>query len=278
MNCDIDSYRQKVEQTVAYLAERIAETPEILIILGTGLDSLDELVEPSLVIPYREIPGFPEATEAGYAGSLVFGRSSGRSMAVLRGRFHYYEGYSARELTLPLRVLSLLGAEVLVVTNGAGGLNLDFEPGALMIIRDHLNFIPDNPLRGPNIDEWGIRFPDLSAPYDNNLAALAEHAAKKLGMTNVVSGVYGAISGPSLETPTETRYLRNCGIDAVGMSTVPEVIVARHASMRVLGVSVIANVNDPDNFKPILLEEVVANCRLASSRLADLIGAVIPEI
>jgi purine-nucleoside phosphorylase len=147
-----------------------------------------------------------------------------------------------------------------------------------MIIEDHLNFIPDNPLRGPNIDEWGLRFPDLSVAYDRGFIELAYKAAEKLGLRNVVSGVYGAIPGPSLETPAETRYLRNCGIDAVGMSTVPEVIVARHASMRVLGLSVIANVNDPDRQKPIVLEEVVACCRAASVALADLVAAVVSEI
>ncbi|MFN2366209.1 MAG: purine-nucleoside phosphorylase, partial [Desulfurivibrionaceae bacterium] len=200
------------------------------------------------------------------------------SVAVLQGRFHYYEGYSARELTLPLRVMALLGAGVLVVTNVAGGLNLDFAPGSLMIIRDHLNFIPDNPLRGANIDEWGLRFPDLSTPYDEVLRSLAVRAAARLRLAGVVTGVYGAIAGPSLETPAETRYLRNCGIDAVGMSTTPEVIVARHASMRVLGLSVIANVNDPDNFQPVLFEDVVAGSRQALTRLTDLIAGIVVAI
>ncbi|MFO7606790.1 MAG: purine-nucleoside phosphorylase [Desulfurivibrionaceae bacterium] len=274
----MDSYRLQVEKAVAYLAERISEPPEITIILGTGLGSLGEAVKPSLIVPYREIPGFPRATVAGHAGNLIFGRLAGRSVAVLQGRFHYYEGYSARELTLPLRVMALLGAGILVVTNVAGGLNLDFAPGSLMIIRDHLNFIPDNPLRGANIDEWGIRFPDLSTPYDEELRSLAARAAARLGLAEVVTGVYGAIAGPSLETPAETRYLRSCGIDAVGMSTTPEVIVAKHASMRVLGLSVIANVNDPDNFQPVLFEDVVAGSRQALTRLTDLIAGIVVEI
>jgi purine-nucleoside phosphorylase len=278
MDCGIYSFRQRVERAVSYLAEKIIEPPEIVIILGTGLGSLNELVKPTLTLPYRDIPGFPEATGAGHAGNLILGRLAGRSVALLNGRFHYYEGYSARELTLPLRVIALLGAGVMIVTNAAGGLNLDFAPGSLMIIRDHLNFIPDNPLRGPNIDEWGLRFPDLSAAYDGNLRSLAARSAVKLGLANVVTGVYGAIAGPSLETPAETRYLRGCGIDAIGMSTTPEVIVANHASMRVLGVSVIANLNDPENFQPVLLEDVIANSSLAAARLAGLLAEVVSGI
>jgi len=175
-------------------------------------------------------------------------------------------------------VLALLGANTLIVSNAAGGLNPDFEAGSLMIIRDHLNFIPDNPLRGINIDEWGLRFPDLSDAYDNELIDRAYCAIEKLGLTRVNSGVYGAIPGPSLETPAETRYLRDCGIDAVGMSTTLEVIVARHTQMRVLGVSVIANVNDPDNFKPITIENVIAQTEKASEQLARLVVEVITEM
>ncbi|MDF1577630.1 MAG: purine-nucleoside phosphorylase [Desulfurivibrionaceae bacterium] len=278
MDNDIYSYRLRVEAAVAHLAERVGDPPEITIILGTGLGDLGDRIEPSLIIPYREIPGFPWTTVAGHAGNLLIGRLAGRAVAVLQGRFHYYEGYSARELTLPVRVMALLGAGVLVVTNVAGGLNLDFAPGSLMIIRDHLNLIPDNPLRGINIDEWGLRFPDLSAAYDEDLRKLAGRVAGKLGLADVVTGIYGAIPGPSLETPAETRYLRHCGIDAVGMSTTPEVIVANHASMRVLGVSVIANVNDPDDFQPIRLEDVITNSRLALPRLADFLTGIVAEI
>jgi purine-nucleoside phosphorylase len=173
--------------------------------------------------------------------------------------------------------MALLGASSLVVANAAGGLNPDFAAGSLMVIRDHINFIPDNPLRGANIDAWGPRFPDLSDAYDKELLGLTRRAAERLGITNFSAGVYGAIPGPSLETPAETRYLRGCGIDAVGMSTTPEVIVARHASMRVLGVSVIANVNDPDNFQPIILEDVIARTEQAAGQLARLLAEIIPE-
>ncbi len=277
MDDDIFSYRLQVEKAVAYLGEKIAESPEIVIAIGTGLGSLADLVESSLVVPYEEIPCFPQATVTSHAGNLVFGKLAGRSVVVLQGRCHYYEGYSTRELTLPLRVMALLGADSLVVANAAGGLNPDFSAGSLMFIRDHINFIPDNPLRGGNIDEWGPRFPDLSDAYDKELLGLACLAAERLGLAHVSAGVYGAIPGPSLETPAETRYLRQCGIDAVGMSTVPEVIVARHASMRVLGVSVIANVNDPDSLRPIILEDVIARTELVAGQLTKLIIEVIPE-
>ena len=271
------SYQLQVEKAVAYLGARIPESPEIVIALGTGLGSLADLVESPLVIPYAEIPSFPQAQVVSHAGNLVFGKLAGRSVVILQGRCHYYEGYSTRELTLPLRVMALLGADSLVVANAAGGLNPDFAVGSLMIIRDHINLIPDNPLRGANNDAWGPRFPDLSAAYDKELIGLVRCGAERLGIANLTTGVYGAISGPSLETPAETRYLRDCGIDAIGMSTVPEVIVARHASMRVLGLSVIANINDPDHFQPIILEDVIARTEQVVGQLTTLITEVIPE-
>ena len=278
MDQDILAYRQRVEGAVDFLKERIAEPPEVVIILGTGLGSLAGKIESSRVFPYDDLPGFPKSTVTGHAGNLVCGHLAGRPVAVLQGRLHYYEGYSAREVTMPLRVLSLLGARTLVVSNAAGGLDPDLRPGSLMVIRDHINLIPDNPLRGPNIDEWGLRFPDLSHAYDRELVQLTINSAERLGLHNVTTGVYGAIPGPSLETPAETRYLRNCGMDAVGMSTVPEVIVACHAAMKVLGISVIANVNDPDNFKPIILEEVVACTEKAADRLSSLLLRVLPDL
>jgi purine-nucleoside phosphorylase len=251
-------YRKKVEESVSFLRERTGTTPGVVIILGTGLGALVDSIEIDTLLPYEEIPHFPRATVPGHHGNLILGTLCCRAVAVLQGRFHYYEGYSTRELTLPLRVLSRLGAETLLLTNAAGGLNPGYSSGTIMVIRDHLNFIGENPLRGANIEAWGPRFPDLSEPYDKKLMGVALHCAAKLPKTKVTSGVYAAIPGPSLETPAETRFLRAAGADAVGMSTVPEVIVAKHASMRVLGLSAIANVNDPDNFAPILLEEIIA--------------------
>lgn len=274
----MESFKQRVAEAVVFLRDRMVEVPEIVLVLGTGLSGLAERIESPVVLPYAEIPNFPEATVASHAGNLIFGRLCGRPVAVLQGRFHYYEGYSSRELTMPIRVLALLGAKILIVSNSAGGLNPAFAPGTLMVLRDHLNFIPDNPLRGPNVEAWGPRFPDLSAPYDRRLIDTTLACVARQQISQVATGVYVAIPGPSLETPAETRYLRQCGADAVGMSTVPEVIVAIHAGMRVLGLSVVANVNDPDNLKPIILEEIIEETKRAEERLSRLLLAVLPEI
>ena len=261
-----------------FLRDRLSELPKVVLVLGTGLGQLAGRIERPTMLPYEAIPHFPRSTVKSHAGILVCGELGGKTVAILQGRFHYYEGYSTRESTFPLRVLALLGADTLLVTNAAGGLNPDFEPGTLMVIRDHLNFIPDNPLRGPNVDDWGPRFPDLSEPYDPGLIEKAQTCAAQHNIPRVTSGVYVAIPGPSLETPAETRYLRNCGADGVGMSSVPEVIVARHAGMRVLGISVVANVNDPDNFEPILIDDIIARARETEPRLQRLVVETIKVI
>jgi purine-nucleoside phosphorylase len=268
---EMQEYKTQVEDSVSFLKGKITRPPAVVIILGTGLGSLIDSMEITARLPYQDIPYFPRSTVPGHHGNLIFGILSGQDVAVLQGRFHYYEGYSTRELTLPLRVLSLLGADTLVVTNAAGGLNPDYTPGTIMVIRDHLNFIGENPLRGANIEEWGPRFPDLSEPYDKNLMAAAMRSAEKMHLPNVTSGVYAAIPGPSLETPAETRFLRTAGADAVGMSSVPEVIVAKHAGIRVLALSAIANVNDPDNFVPILLDDIIRAAEEIEPALQELI-------
>lgn len=275
---EIGDYRRRVDETVSFFKGLLPVRPEVVLMLGTGLGGLAEHINKNLVLPYADIPNFPRSTVASHAGNLVVGTLCGHRVVVFQGRFHYYEGYSTRELTFPVRVFSLLGASALIVSNAAGGLNPDFKPGTLMVIRDHINLIPENPLRGPNIDEWGPRFPDLSAPYDATLISKAFSCADTLGMENVAGGVYVAIPGPSLETPAETRYLRNCGADAVGMSTVPEVIVAKHAGMRVLGISVVSNVNDPDNFQPIILEEIIAKTREAEADFLRLLLAILEQL
>jgi purine-nucleoside phosphorylase len=272
---DMINYKRKVDETVSFLQHQIKTCPSVVIILGTGLGSLIDSIEVDTLLPYNKIPHFPRPTVPGHQGNLVFGTLNSRVVAVLQGRFHYYEGYSTRELTLPLRALSLLGADTLVVTNAAGGLDPDYRSGTIMVIRDHLNFIGENPLRGPNIDDWGPRFPDLSEPYDKKLIDTTLQCAEKLHMDNVTTGVYVAIPGPSLETPAETRFLRNAGADAVGMSSVPEVIVARHAAMKVLGLSAVANVNDPDNFAPILLDDIIRAAAAIEPALQQLIVEVL---
>jgi purine-nucleoside phosphorylase len=268
---DIIRHKQQVEEATAFLRTQLPVMPTVLIQLGTGLGSITKAMTSSISIPYTKIPHFPCSTVTSHAGNLVCGSLAGQVVAVLQGRFHYYEGYSAREVGFPIRVLSLLGVKTAIITNASGGLNPIWQPGTIMIFRDHLNLLPDNPLRGPNVDAWGPRFPDLSQPYSLVLRELAKQSAQKLGLHNVQSGTYVCISGPSLETPAETRMLRQLGADAVGMSSVPEVITAIHAGMHVLGLSVVANVNDPDNFAPILIEDIVDAAQQAEPRLQQLI-------
>jgi purine-nucleoside phosphorylase len=275
---DMQDYKKKVEETVSFLNDKIKTPPAVVIILGTGLGGLIDVIDVDTLLPYERVPHFPSSTVPGHHGNLIFGTLCNRNVAVLQGRFHYYEGYSTRELTFPLRTLSQLGADTLVVTNAAGGLHPDYNPGTIMVIRDHLNFIGENPLRGANIDDWGPRFPDLAEPYDKRLISTTLQCAEKLHMANVTTGVYIAIPGPSLETPAENRFLRLAGADAVGMSSVPEVIVARHASMRVLGLSVIANVNDPDNLRPILLDDIIKSAGDTEPALQELIKEVLKVI
>ncbi|MCI5223320.1 MAG: purine-nucleoside phosphorylase [Candidatus Electrothrix sp. AR4] len=275
---DITSHKQQVEEAVTFLRSRLPRVPEILIQLGTGLGGLAGAMEDSITIPYEEIPGFPCSTVTSHAGNLVCGSLAGKPCAILQGRFHYYEGYSAREVSFPVRVLSLLGVRTAIITNASGGLNTSWQAGTIMIFKDHINQLPDNPLRGPNVEEWGPRFPDFSEPYRPELRELAWQAARKLKLFEVMDGIYVCIPGPSLETPAETRLLRQCGADAVGMSSVPEIITALHGGLRVLGLSVVANVNDPDNFVPILLEDIVEAANQAEPKLQKMLLEIVREL
>ena len=271
-------YQQRVEEAVAFLRERISEPPEVVVQLGTGLGGLAGAMQAVTSFAYTEIPHFPQSTVQSHDGRLVFGTLAGRRTAILQGRFHCYEGYAAREVALPIRVLALLGARTAIITNASGGLNPSFQPGTIMVLADHINLLPDNPLRGPNVDAWGERFPDLSSPYDPDLRRLALDLGRRLGLAEVCSGTYVCVPGPSLETPAETRYLRLIGADAVGMSSVPEILVALHAGLRVLGLSVVANVNDPDHFQPIRIEEIIAAARRAEPRLQQLLINTLAEL
>ena len=271
-------YYQKVKESFEYLKkEGDGFINEVILTLGTGLSSIGERINVKKAWKYNEIPNFPVSTVETHAGRLIFGELEGKKVAVLQGRFHYYEGYSAKELTFPLRVLTQFKPKVYLVSNSAGGLNLNFKPGDLMIIKDHINLIPDNPLRGKNYEEWGERFPDMSQAYDRELRELFKKVAEDEG-EEVKEGVYVGVPGPSLETPAETRFLRMIGADAVGMSTTLEVIVAVHAGLKTLGISVISNVNDPDNFKPILFSEVVEQSKKAEKRLEKLIRVFLREL
>lgn len=229
-----------LNDTKKHLLEIIKEPPELGIILGSGLGSLAELVQDEIVIPYKEIPHFPVSTVQGHSGRLVVGSLSTRRVMVLQGRFHYYEGYEMHEVTFPVRLMKAMGMQGLIVTNAAGGINEDYCPGDIVILQDHINLMGNNPLKGSNISTQGPRFPDLSEAYDPKWREVALRLMADLGL-KAQQGVYAALSGPSYETPAEIRYLRTIGADLVGMSTVPEVIVANHGGMRVLGISCVTN-------------------------------------
>ncbi len=274
---EVKEYVKRVNDAVEYLKGKISESPRIAIILGSGLGGIAEAVEEPISIPYSEIPGFPVSTAPGHKGELVFGKLHGKSVVLMNGRFHYYEGYSMKEVTFPIRVFQLLGVEVLIVTNAAGGLNPDFQVGVPMIIVDHINLMGDNPLIGPNVDEWGPRFPDMSEAYDKDLVKLALEVAKELGI-KVFQGVYVGLAGPNFETAAEYRMLRKLGADAVGMSTVPEVIVAKHGGLKVLGLSAITDKGDPDNLQPLTAEEVLENAERAGRAMAKIISEVVRRL
>jgi purine-nucleoside phosphorylase len=272
------TYKEKVEECVEYLRKMLPRTPRTIIQLGTGLGGFAEKVQAEITIPYAKIPHFPLSTVSSHHGNLILGHIGDHVVAVLQGRVHYYEGYSTREVAFPVRVLSRLGVENLIFTNAAGGLNPLFTPGSIMVIRDHLNFLGENPLRGPNIDDWGPRFPDLSEPYHPGMIKTAFDSAGRCTLKNVISGVYACIAGPSLETAAETRWLRQAGADAVGMSSIPEALVAVHAGLKVLGLSVISNINNPDMFKPILLEDIIEIAGKVEPRLEKLIIDILANI
>ena len=275
---DMVEHQHQVEAAVAFLRQRIAEPPEVLIQLGTGLGELAKAMEDACTLAYEEIPHFPCSTVASHAGNLVIGRLAGKRTAILQGRFHYYEGYSAREVAFPIRVLALLGAKTAIITNASGGLNPAFQPGTLMVFADHLNLLGDNPLRGPNIDAWGPRFPDLSTPYAPELRQLALDVATRLGLEETTSGTYVCIPGPSLETPAETRMYRVIGADAIGMSTVPEAIAAHHMGIKILGISCLTNKNLPDCMAATSHEEILAQANASAAALGALLSALVPQL
>jgi len=267
---EIARYVEDVKTAARYIEEKISQPPKLAIILGSGLGDVSESLEQSFVIPYDEIPGFPTSTAPGHKGELLFGLISGEPTMLMSGRFHYYEGYSMRVATFPVRVMQELGVETLIITNASGGLDPNFDVGHPMIIRDQINFMGDSPLIGPNVDEWGPRFPDMSEPYDRELVDIALQSAKELGI-GIYEGIYVGVAGPNFETPAELRMLRRFGADAVGMSTVPEVIIARHAGIRVLGISAITDRAVPDDLKPLTAEEVLEAAKRTGSKISTII-------
>lgn len=266
-----------IDEAAEYIASRIETKPEILLILGSGLGVLGDGLERSVIIPYRDIPHFPVTTVEGHAGELVIGRMQGRQVALMRGRFHLYEGHEPERTTLPVRVMKALGVKLLLVTNAAGGINLGYEPGDLMIISDHINLTGRNPLIGPNDNELGVRFPDMSEAYSRRLREIAKVSASELGF-EVREGVYVGLLGPNYETPTEIRMLRTLGADVVGMSTVSEVIVARHAGIEVLGISCISNMAAGILDQPLSHDEVLETCAKVNDKFISLVMALLPKM
>jgi purine-nucleoside phosphorylase len=269
--------RERVEAAAAVVRERFDRKPDAAIILGTGLGALARDIKVEATLAYPDIPGFPRATVESHAGRLLCGTLGGRTVMAMQGRFHRYEGYSLQQVSFPIRVLRALGADTLLVSNACGGMNPVWSPGDLMLIADHINLLGDNPLLGPNDDELGPRFPDMSEPYDPQLRAIARRVASREGIT-LREGVYVAVTGPNLETRAEYRMLRLMGADVVGMSTVPEVIVAVHAGMRVLGVSIITDQCLPDALEPATLEKIVAVANRAEPHLTTLLTGVLKEL
>ena len=270
----------EIDQAADYLRRRLAVIPRIGLILGTGLGSLADEVENPVILPYSEIPFWPLSTVVGHKGRLVAGKLAGQQVMALQGRVHYYEGYSMAQVTLPVRIMQRLGVEILIVTNAAGAINPGFEPGDVMMITDHIGLVGMaglNPLRGPNVEELGERFPDMSQAYDRQLMDLARASARAAGVP-LREGVYIGLSGPSFETPADLRFLRGIGADSVGMSTVPEVIVARHARMRVLGLSGISNKANLDGDTMTTHEEVLKAGQVLVPKLKQIIMNVLKQV
>ncbi|MBI4811675.1 MAG: purine-nucleoside phosphorylase [Ignavibacteriales bacterium] len=274
------SLREQIEESVKYIRKHTKMRTEIGIILGTGLGGLVKEIRKEIVLDYDEIPYFPISTVESHHGKLIFGTLAGKKVVAMQGRFHYYEGYSMQQVTYPVRVMSYktgLGVKTLLISNAAGGMNPEFRRSDLMIITDHINLQGDNPLIGPNDDELGSRFPDMSEPYSKSLIALADKIAREKKI-KVQHGVFVAVQGPNLETKAEYRFLRNIGADAVGMSTVPEDIVAIHMGMRVLGISIITDECFPDTLQPVSVDEIIKVANKAEPKLTKIMKELVRRL
>ena len=268
---------ERAEHAARFIRSQAGEDVRVALVLGSGLGAFADELEDAVAVPYEEIPGFARPTVEGHAGRLVVGRAGGAAVAAMQGRFHFYEGYTLEEVTFPVRVLGLLGAKSLVLTNAAGGLNNSYEQGALILISDHLNLMGTNPLLGRNDERFGPRFPDMTEVYDREYQEAAIAEAREMGL-ELRRGIYAALTGPSYETPAEIRMLRLLGADAVGMSTVPEAIVARQMGVRVLGLSCITNMAAGVLDKPINHEEVIETGERVRETFAELLRRVIPKL
>lgn len=266
-----------MNKSIDYIKGKIKNQPEIGIVLGSGLGDFADSIEDKIEIPYTEIPGFPVSTVKGHDGKLIFGKINSKEACVMKGRIHYYEGYDIKEVVYPIEVLAGLGIKTLILTNAAGGVNTDFEPADLMIINDHINLMGKNPLIGPNDEDLGPRFPDMTDLYNKDLIEVAEKSAKKLGI-DIQEGVYMYFTGPSYETAAEVRMARILGADAVGMSTVPEAIIARHRGLKILGISTITNMSTGILDTPLDHTEVVEVGQEVAGKFKELLKEIIEEI
>ncbi|MCS7047219.1 MAG: purine-nucleoside phosphorylase [Gemmataceae bacterium] len=272
----LDLYDQ-IQEATSYLQTRWPSRPQVGVILGTGLGGLTEDIQAEAVIAYGAIPHFPASTAPSHKGQLVCGRLGGKTVVAMEGRHHYYEGWSLKQITFPVRVMKALGCRILIVSNACGCMNPQWAKGDLMLIEDHINLMGDNPLIGPNDDRLGIRFPDMCHPYDAELIALAQRIALEEKIV-CHKGVFVAVPGPNLETRAEYRFLRSIGADVVGMSTVPEVIVGVHAQLRILGLSVITDMCLPDALEPAVLADILAVAQAAEKKLRVLVRRVVAEV
>jgi purine-nucleoside phosphorylase len=271
------AYYDHVAHAVSELRARTVETPSVAIVLGSGLGEFADRLQHGTTIPYGEIPHWPASAVVGHAGKLVMGSLKGRRVAVLSGRAHFYEGHSLQTATFATRVLGLLGVKTLILTNAAGGINVAFKPGTLMVMDDHINLMGSNPLVGPNEDRFGTRFPDMTEVYSTRLRGIADAAAAAAGVA-VAHGVYAALLGPSYETPAEIRYLRTIGADAVGMSTVPEAIVGRHMGLEILGISCITNPAAGVLPQPLVHDEVMEVARRVRAEFSALLEGIVERL
>lgn len=269
--------RTRAIEAADFLKSHFKEIPGIGLITGTGLSNIIDTVKDRVELDYSQIPHFPVSTVESHTGKLVFGKIQKKAVLIMQGRFHLYEGYSPGQVTFPIRVMQELGIQTLILSNAAGGINLDFKAGQIMVINDHINLTGQNPLTGPNNDQWGVRFPDMIQVYDPGLRQICLDTARKLEIT-LQTGVYAGLCGPSLETPSETRFLKTIGADAVGFSTVMEAIAGTHAGMKILGLSLITNINNPDRPAPTTLESVLKTADLAVPAFTQLLHQVLVNI
>ncbi|HKK20010.1 MAG TPA: purine-nucleoside phosphorylase [candidate division Zixibacteria bacterium] len=273
----VAEFHKMLDEAVAFIKKQVNFEPKIGIILGTGLGSLVDGIEMVDTVGYDKIPHFPVSTVESHAGRLLFGNLRGKKVVCMQGRFHFYEGYSFQQIAFPVRVMKALGMETLIVSNAAGGMNPNFHPGDIMLIKDHINFFPGNPLIGPNDDKWGDRFPDMYEVYNRKYIDLAKQVALEQKL-RLQEGVYVGLTGPCLETAAEYRMFRGFGADAVGMSTVPEVLAAHHQHSKILAFSIITDMGLPDNMHPCSLEDVIGTASRTEPKLRDLIAGCVEKM